>query len=164
MNLGMSARQIVSVVGEAAIGSVIFWGPDIALHAARGGRFSGIDVILLTIALPAFSGSCLVWIWKRGIAFKTRACRVILPIIGIWLFGPLMLMISATTGRGGFAKSGIWHSLGEMTLMFPVSTFIGSTYDGTLFAVFLATLCLPLLGISIRTIPNRPDSRLASPT
>jgi len=46
----------------------------------------------------------------------------------------LMMMISATFDGGGFAKTGMWHALGVETAIFPISTFIGSTYDRSLFA------------------------------
>jgi hypothetical protein len=78
---------------------------------------------------------------------------MVLPVFGIWLLGPLMMMISSTFGGGGFAKPQIWRTLGMMTLAFPISTSIGSTYDGTLGAVLLATLCLPLLGFFVAVEP-----------
>jgi len=102
--------------------------------------------MLLTILLPVCSAVCLAWIWKKGIAFKTRFRRIVLPVFGIWLFGPWMMMISWTFAGAGFANSGTLRGAGMMTLAFPIFTFIGSTYDGTLGALMLATVCLPLFG------------------
>lgn len=152
-------RAIASAVAEAGLASILFWTPDIVVHAVRGQYFSGRDVFLITVLLPVFAGVCLVSIWKKGIAFKSRARRAILPVLGIWVFGPLMLMISATVGGGGFAnlpKGEIWQTLSFMA-MFPVFTFIGSTYDGTLGAVMVATFCLPLLGILARSRRTQAD-------
>lgn len=146
-------QRLVHSSADTALASIIFWTPDVVVHALSASHFSGRDVILLTILLPICSGFCLVWIWKKGIAFKNRFRRMVLPVFGIWLLGPLMMMISATFGGGGFAKPGIWQSVGMMTLAFPISTFIGSTYDGTLGAVLLATLCLPLLGFFVTVKP-----------
>jgi len=103
-------------------------------------------MMLLTILLPVCSAFCLVWIWKKGIAFNSRFRRMVLPVFGIWLFGPWMMMISWTFAGGGFANPGTWQGVGMMTLAFPIFTFIGSTYDGTLGALLLATVCLPLFG------------------
>jgi hypothetical protein len=142
-------QKLAHVLADTVLAGVIFWLPDVLVHALSGRRFSGLHVTLLTVLLPACSGFSLVWIWKKGIAFKSRLRRTVLPVLGIWLFGPLMMMISATFGGGGFAKPGIWQTMGMMTLTFPISTFIASTYDGTLGAVLLATLCLPVLGLFI---------------
>lgn len=103
-------------------------------------------MMLLTILLPVCSAVCLVWIWKKGIAFRTRFRRMVLPVLGIWLFGPWMMMLSWTLDGAGFANPGTWSGVGMMTLAFPIFTFIGSTYDGTLGALLLATVCLPLFG------------------
>jgi hypothetical protein len=143
------SQKSVHVFADTVLASIIFWTPDVLVHALSGRRFSGLHVTLLTVLLPACSGFGLVWIWKKGIAFKSRLRRIVLPVLGVWLFGPLMMMISATFSLGGVAKPGIWQTVSMMTLTFPISTFIGSTYDGTLGAVLLATLCLPILGLLI---------------
>jgi|HubBroStandDraft_6_1064221.scaffolds.fasta_scaffold739675_2 hypothetical protein len=147
------SQKLVHVLADTALAGIIFWAPDVVVHALSAGHFSGRDVMLLTILLPICSGFCLVWIWEKGIAFKNRFRRMVLPVFGIWLLGPLMMMISSTFGGGGFAKPQIWRTLGMMTLAFPISTSIGSTYDGTLGAVLLATLCLPLLGFFVAVEP-----------
>jgi hypothetical protein len=139
-------QKFVHVLADTTLAGVIFWMPDVLVHALRASHFSGSDMMLLTILLPVCSGFCLVTIWRKGIAFKNQFRRMVLPVLGIWLFGPWMMMISWTLAGAGFANHGTWPGMGMMTLAFPIFTFIGSTYDGTLGAVLLATVCLPLLG------------------
>jgi hypothetical protein len=153
------SRKSVHVLADTALASIIFWTPDVLLHAVRGSRFSGGDMMLLTILLPVCSASCLVWIWKKGLAFKNRFRRMVLPVFGIWLFGPWMMMISWTLAGAGFANPGTWKGVGMMTIAFPIFTFIGSTYDGTLLAVILASVCLPLFGSFIA--PDHADNAVA---
>jgi hypothetical protein len=146
-------QKFVHVLADTALASIIFWTPDVLVHALRANRFSGGDMMLLTILLPVCSGLCLASIWKKGIAFKNKFRRMVLPVLGIWLFGPWMMMISWTLAGAGFANPGTWPGVGMMTLAFPIFTFIGSTYDGTLGALLLATVCLPLLGSFIAPDP-----------
>jgi len=58
----------------------------------------------------------------------------------------MMISISFSFSGGGFAQRSGWSAVALETVLFPVFTFIMSSYDGTLFAVLLATVCLLVLG------------------
>lgn len=58
-----------------------------------------------------------------------------------------MLLISATFSGGGFSKPEGWQNLKLMTLGFPAYTFMMSTYDGTLGALMLTTVLLPIFAL-----------------
>ena len=141
--------RVFSFMGDTALYGLLFWTPSVVLHALRGHKFSGIDVIVLTAGLPTFYGFCLPLIWRRRPRFKSLLQRVVPEVLGVWLFGPLMILISESFAGGGFAKPDAWQLLGLGTAFFPVFTFMMSTYDGTLGAVLLATLCLPVLALFV---------------
>ena len=63
-------------------------------------------------------------------------------LLGIWALGPLFMMISSTFSGGGVATPDAWELLIVGSFFFPLFTFEGSTYDGTLFAVGLTTILL----------------------
>ena len=69
--------------------------------------------------------------------------------LGIWVTGPLFMMISATFVGGGFSQPGGFSTVLLLTLLFPISTFSFSTYDGTLLAVLMTTVGLPMTGLML---------------
>jgi len=135
------------LIRETVVPGLLFWTPSVVLHALRGNRFSNLDMVVLTAGLPTFSGICLFLIWRTWGGFRTRVHRVALPVLGVWLLGPLMITVSASFSGGGFSQAGAWQAVGVGTVFFPIFTFMMSAYDGTLGAVLLASLCLPLLAI-----------------
>ena len=113
--------------------------PDVLLHGVVGNTFSRQHVLLLTYVLPlTVLMSLLVigripWIEKR---------KLIAPfgLAGIWLSGGLAMSISATFSGGGFATLDGWR--GVVLGAIPPFTFMMASYDGSLFALLLTTLCL----------------------
>ncbi len=65
--------------------------------------------------------------------------------LGIWLFGPVMMSVSASNSGGGFSRPDGLHFVLVGTCVFPVFTFIMSTYDGTLGALLITSVLLPLM-------------------
>lgn len=134
-------------------GAGCFWIPDIVLHALTRGSFSGVQVRILTILLPIV---CIGW-WlfdRRGKQVVAAPIRSALTaVLGIWVFGPLAMTISSTFLGGGFSQpSGSLGLVGMGTILFPLYTFMMSTYDGTLGALLIVTLSLPVIGaLSSRT-------------
>jgi hypothetical protein len=126
------------------IGGLIFWVPSVLVHWIRGTRFSGFDILGLSILLP--TTTCLFfashwWPWRKP---GGRLSQGLFALLGIWLLGPLMLLISATFSGGGFSKPDGWQTFLLMTRSFPAFTFMMSTYDGTLGALLLTTVLLPI--------------------
>jgi hypothetical protein len=56
-----------------------------------------------------------------------------------------MLTFSSSFCGGGLSQPDAWRFFVFGTLLFAVFTFVMSAYDGTLFALLLATLLLPIL-------------------
>jgi len=122
-----------------ACGAVLFWTPDVVLHGLAAGKFSGRHVLILTYGLPLVVLTSLLLIGR----FRwTENRKLIAPfvLLGIWLAGGLAMTIGATFSGGGFATSGGWKGLGLGAI--PPFTLMMASYDGSLFALLLTTLCL----------------------
>jgi hypothetical protein len=136
-------------------GGLIFWVPDVLLHWSRGDRFSGRDALVLTLLLPLITCSVLVLIWRRLEDRESRAPEAFAVVLGVWMLGPAMMYLGWIPGAN--AHPGDFRFILLYTVIFPFTTFVMSTYDGTLFAVLITTALLPLLAIS-RLSRGRPSS------
>lgn len=79
-----------------------------------------------------------------------RLGRIGLPMLtGVWLFGGLFMTIGATFSGGGFMSPGGARGAVLVLLLslFPMYTFIMATYDGSLVALLLVTICALLVWI-----------------
>ena|SRR5207244_316607 len=135
-------KRIKWVLMYAGIAGVFFWAPSIALHASRGYNFRGLDMLILTLLLPVIAVCCFVVLWRLCRQENSRAFIVRSMLLGIWALGPLFLTVSASFAGGGFAKAEGWKFVIIGTLLFPIFTFEGSTYDGTMFALMVTTFLL----------------------
>ena len=151
----MNQGNIFKALKYVPLGGLIFWAPSVLLHWLRGSRFSRSDAIGLTVVLPI--STILLFIVGRKISgeAKNRAPEILFALLGVWLFGPLMMSVSQTFGGGGFSKPDGWHFVLLGTSLFPVFTFMLSTYDGTLGALLLTTALL----LSFAAKRNGPIAR-----
>jgi hypothetical protein len=154
----VNQKRIFKALKCLLLGGFTFWVPSVLLHWLRGNRFSGSDAIGLTIVLPITT--VLLFIVGRKISgrVKNRLSEGLFALLGIWLLGPLMMAVSATFSGGGFSKPDGWHFVLIGTGLFPVFTFMMSTYDGTLGAILLTTVLLPLLSVLPVTRDVAPKS------
>jgi hypothetical protein len=127
------------------LGPLIFWVPSVFLHLLRGYRFSGIETITLTILLPLITCLALSFYWKIRRTSKDKLTFALFAVLGIWLFGPVMMSVSASNSGGGFSRPDGLHFVLVGSCVFPVFTFIMSTYDGTLGALLITSVLLPLM-------------------
>lgn len=122
------------------IGALVFWSPDVILHAIRGERLSRL---LLTVLLPALGVPGMLVL--RVVANRERRKWVaLLALVGTWVTGGLACALGATFGGVGFFTGGGW----ELALVgaLPPMLFIAATYDGSLFGLLIYTaLAAPLI-------------------
>ena len=136
-------------------GALAFWGPDVLVHLVAGKQFSGAGILLLSPLLPTTA--------TFGFFRMCRLFKDVLPalwvgaatILGVWLLGPLFMMVSFSFSGGGFATQTSFHDLVTLITWAPLMTFIMSTYDGSLAAIALVTLGLPIAVVWA----SRPDPR-----
>ena len=148
MGISDGFPRLARFVLVAVLGGIAFWFPNLLLRLLWVYLLQDRNVpdktliILITITLPfismrvfrTFAGHERSGTWGTITAFFV--------IFGIWVLGPLFLMMDASLSGGGFAVPGWRASLELMTVLFPVFTFIMSAYDGSLLALLIATICL----------------------
>lgn len=119
------------------LGALSFWLLDVLLHAAEGYDFFGLDVWLLTVAMPL-----LFFAAHFGAKRLYGRSVLVAPwmLLGVWLLGNSFMMIGASFSEGGLAIGPFKDTLWMLLLsLLPPSTFMMATYDGSLFALFLVT-------------------------
>jgi len=146
---------------HALLGGIVFWAPNIAVHWITGFRFSYPDAIGITFLLPAATVLFFRLVWWPWRKQDDRLPSALFAVLGIWITGPAMLTVSASFCGGGLAQSDAWRFFVFGTLLFPLFTFVMSTYDGTLFALLFVTLLLPILA-NFRTKASRTPISLNS--
>ena len=152
----VNQKRILKVLKYVPLGGFVFWAPSVLLHWLRGYRFSGLDVLSLTILLPIITCLLLVMDRKGWQKTENRLPEALFALLGIWLFGPLMMSVTASFSGGGISQPDGWRFVLIGTCLFPVFTFMMSTYDGTLGALLLTTALLPFL-------PKLPFKRATLP-
>jgi len=120
-------------------GAILFWTPDVILHAIAGNKFSRNHVLILTYILPL---TVLAGLLVVGRMRNIETGKLIAPfgLLGIWFFGGVAMAASATFSGGGFATPEGWKGVALGAV--PPFTLMMATYDGSLFALLLTTLCL----------------------
>ncbi len=130
---------------HALLGGLVFWTPNVVVHWIIAYRFSGFVVIGLTVLLPATTILFFRTASWPSLKQESRLSQALFAVLGIWIAGPSMLTFSSSFCGGGLSQPDAWRFFVFGTLLFPVFTFVMSAYDGTLFALLLATLLLPIL-------------------
>jgi hypothetical protein len=141
-------RRATKALTHALLGALVFWTPNIVVHWIIAYRFSGFVVIGLTVLLPAVTVlffRAFLWPSQKQ---ESRLSPALFAVLGIWIAGPSMLTFSASFCGGGLTQPDAWRFFVFGTLLFPLFTFVMSAYDGTVFAVMLTTLLLPILANS----------------
>lgn len=133
---------------HALLGGFVFWTPNVVVHWIIAYRFSGFDVIGLTVLLPATTILFFRTVSWPSLKQESRLSPALFAVLGIWITGPSMLTFSSSFCGGGLSQPDAWRFFVFGTLLFPVFTFVMSAYDGTLFALLLTTLLLPILANS----------------
>ncbi len=141
-------RRATRALTYALLGAFVFWTPNVVVHWIIAYRFSGFVVIGLTVLLPAVTLVFFhAFLWP-SLKQESRLSPALFAVLGIWIAGPSMLTFSASFCGGGLTQPDAWRFFVFGTLLFPLFTFVMSAYDGTVFALFLTTLLLPILANS----------------
>jgi hypothetical protein len=146
------AKKIKVGIAYGLLTAMIFWIPDIVLHAFSGKSFSGREILIMTVSLPIIVPSCY-HLFRKVRGFKDHhSLTIISSVMGIWVTGPLFMMIGSSFSGGGFLQlDGFFSQLSFIitcTALFPICTFMMSTYDGTLGALLITSALLPIIGLA----------------
>ena len=120
-----------------ALGGAAFWAPDVLYHV-RTDELSKQDISVLTFLLP----TSLLICYTTVLLLKGRRgggpSIALYMLLGIWLLGPLSMMISATFDGAGFhTGEASWISLALGVV--PIYTFIMAAYDGSVLALLIVS-------------------------
>jgi len=147
-------------VGKTALililGGSAAWIPSVVLHWVRGHRFSAPDVLTLTGLFPV--SAVIVAVAARRVSHD-RAIQLMAPLavlIGVWLTGPVGMALGSSTTGGGFSQPGMWRDLPSLIAMFPLTTPMMATYDGSLAGLGIATLALSVMFLVFWTRERPP--------
>jgi hypothetical protein len=140
--------RATKALAYALLGGLVFWTPNIVVHWIIGYRFSGFVVIGLTVLLPLTTIVFFrTFVWP-SLLQESRLSQAVFAVLGIWITGPSMLTFSSSFCGGGLTQPDAWRFFVFGTLLFPLFTLVMSAFDGTFFALLLATVLLPILANS----------------
>jgi hypothetical protein len=134
------------MAGSSITASLAFWIPDAVYHGLRGEQITGWDVLLLSLLLPASVSSFFFAFVARRV---TPVATALASVLAIWVTGPWMIMV-AKSGLRGFSLADALDAIPSFVFLFPVFTFMLSIYDGTLPALIVATIALPVIGHAVK--------------
>ena len=139
---------------------VAFWVPTTAMEMIEGYRYGmGVFDVLLIIVLPVyFSAKTLEHMRRKKYGSSRLGTMALLMLAGIWVLGPICIMVGASFSGGGFLVPDASHELMHQFWMFPAMTFVMSTYDLTLGSLIFVTVWL--IVVSIKSFSRNTDDGL----
>lgn len=149
------------------VGAAAYWGSDALVQLIHPPH--PIWILLLTAGVPFVVG--LVWYRLfRTASFKTypKAFPLVM-LLGIWALGPVAMAVVAQLQGGTFMDAEKLGGFLVVWAMFPMTTFVMSTYSGSLGGLLITTVLLPILSLvasrKLRTSDNVPraDASLRHP-
>ena len=148
MTMKTKLLRATKALAYALLGGLVFWTPNVVVHWIIGYRFSGFVVIGLTVLLPVTTIVFFrTFVWP-SLLQESRLSQAVFAVLGIWISGPSMLTFSSSFCGGGLTQPDAWRFFVFGTLLFPLFTLVMSAFDGTFFALLLATVLLPILANS----------------
>jgi hypothetical protein len=123
------------------IGIPAFWVPCMVIHWIAGSGFNGRYVLAECVAAPVTLVVILYVVWLRLLVQRIHPLAVWAAMtIGFWFAGPCAM--AATDVVMGSPVVAMAALAGLMTVIFPVGTFMMSTYHGELGPLIVAPMIL----------------------
>jgi len=142
----MNTRNLWHVLKLMALGAVSFWLPDTLWHAIRAFKFDSRDMIGITVLMPLSLLGAYLLVVRRLQRTSPRSPVVWPMLLGVWLLGGFFMMVGASFSGGGFVSPSGRSGILEILLMsiVPVYAFMMATYDGSLMALLVVSIALPI--------------------
>jgi hypothetical protein len=146
--LNVKKEGFIPLALAFAASALSFWLPIVIARLVCGEYLGVLLTILpLTLVLPVLLCSALDFIGQWSAAPRPRLALAMMA--GIWTTGPFFMMLALTLKPGeGFHQPGAWGVMGLETVLFPISTFMMSAYEGSLPAILLTTLALTVFAFT----------------
>jgi hypothetical protein len=128
-----------------AVGAVGFWLPDTLWHAIRRSNVDFSDFIALSALLPLTLLGTYFLAKKR---FGDGASVGAPLMVGVWCLGGIFIMVGASFSGGGILGPDGFHG----AVLVLICSFIPgiiielATYDGSLYALFVASIASVIIG------------------
>lgn len=142
------------------ISAISYWVTDALIHWSQPPHWLWIS--FLTFGVPLVIG--VVWYFfsrKKTIANYPKAFPLSM-IIGIWMMSPLAIAIIMQPLGGEFLDFDNLGSLLFMWSIFPIATFMMSTYSGSLGGLIITTLMLIIIALVAGVRYSASNIRLKS--
>jgi hypothetical protein len=153
-------RSRVLILIYLITGGSSFWVPNIIYHVMKTDELSKQDIGILTILLPSglitFYG---ILLWLKGRQSEGPSVAIFM-LFGVWLLGPISMLIGATFSGGGFTELGANAWIIIMLGIIPIYTFIMSAYDGSVLGLLLASSLM----VSAHLMYERKNHWVISPS
>lgn len=126
------------------IGTLCFWLPDLFFQITL--RSFSVDACLIAVTLidPICTLTAYIFLKKKNFIVIYQKTAAFAFILGIWLLGPIFIALGTIPHGGSFFDPEFFSLWFENPI---VSTFIMSTYSGSLGGLGLGTICLLIIGI-----------------
>jgi hypothetical protein len=137
------------------VSALSFWSLDFAIHWHYGLAFGREGARLATALLPISTSIVVTWVLvmmrspaRQGEERISLLIGSFFGVCGIWVTGPVCMTINSTLTGGGFATAEGWVVPTLGTVLWPIFGFMMAAYDGSLFALLIITVLLPLIAVS----------------
>jgi len=143
------------------LGACAYWGTDALIQLIHPPHIVWIS--LLTFGVPF-----VVWsVWFRlyraeGYNQHPKAFPLFM-LFGVWALGPLLMGITAQLQGGTFLEAGKIGQFLIVWAMFPATTFMMSTYSGSLGGLVISTIMLFILS-SVGSNKLKASNKAPQPT
>lgn len=123
-------------------GGLGFWGPELVLYPVMRHQ---ADVRILTILLPLSLGLLYLLISILRRRDESLPSAAFFLVLGVWVLGPAAMGVSNTFLGAGLHAGVLVSIFASLLGLFPVYTFIAATYDGSLYALTIVSILMPVL-------------------
>lgn len=128
------------------LGAAAFWLPEIALYAWHQQE---LNRMLVTFLLPGTFIVVYIAVLLMRPTQIVKPPAAVFMLLGVVFLGTLAMAIGATFLGAGFSVHPVSTLLGVLLgTLIPIYAYIAATYDGSLYALVLVSILMPLVHLA----------------